>query len=152
MKSPKFADSIESLRIERWIPAPPERVFKAWTDPVQLVKWWGPKGVRCLSAEIDLQVGGQYRIENELPDGNVLWISGVYEAIERPERLRYTWIVETARPVAELVTVHFTKHDRGTNIAIAHERIPTKALRDQHEQGWFGCMNGLVNFLKKFPA
>lgn len=136
-----------SLHIRRLIPASPERVFSAWTDPDELQKWWGPAEVRCLSADVDLRVGGRYRIANELPDGAVLWIVGEFEAIERPQLLIYTWTVETESPTMERVTVQFEKHEQGTEVILKHELIPTTNLRDQHQQGWIGCMDGLVEYL-----
>ncbi|MDH3694304.1 MAG: SRPBCC domain-containing protein [Gammaproteobacteria bacterium] len=135
-----------SLLIRRLIPASPERVFRAWTNPDELKKWWGPKDVRCLSAEVDLQIGGQYRISNELADGKVLWITGEFETIERPHLLIYTWTVETELQTTERVCVQFEAHEQGTEIILKHELIPTSALRGQHQQGWFGCMDGLVEF------
>ena len=135
---------METLRLSRFIPAPPDRVFNAWTDPDEMRKWWGPQGVNCLAVEIDLRVGGQYRIANELPDKSVLWISGEFEAIKKPHRLTYTWIVENEKPTKERVDVQFERQDVGTRVTITHERISTKALKEQHHHGWMGCMDGLV--------
>ena len=108
----------DSLRIARFVPAPPARVFDAWTKPADLQKWWGPKGVRCLSAEFDLRVGGRYKIANELPDGTVIWIAGVFEEIDRPHRLVYTWTVTPGPDAVERVTVWFDPHADGTNLRI----------------------------------
>jgi uncharacterized protein YndB with AHSA1/START domain len=149
---PKIVDDVESLQIQRTIQASPERVFDAWVDPLQMVKWWGPKGVRCLSADVDLRVGGQYRIENELPDGSVLWISGEFEKIARPHLLRYTWQVGSGVTAVEQVTVRFDPGDGGTTVTVLHQRIPGKALRDQHEQGWDGCLSGLLDFFARADA
>jgi uncharacterized protein YndB with AHSA1/START domain len=135
------------LRVRRIVAAKPGRVFKAWTEPDEVQKWWGPKGVRCLSVAIDLKVNGRYRIANELPDGSVLWISGTYEVIERPHRLVYTWLVENKSPQTERVEVHFAQHDLGTEVTIMHQRIASKALREQHQQGWEGGLHGLAEYL-----
>jgi uncharacterized protein YndB with AHSA1/START domain len=137
----------ETLRVQRIVPASPERVFRAWTTADEMRKWWGPKGVRCASVEIDLRVNGHYRIANELPDGSILWISGTYEAIERPHRLVYSWTVENKSPQTERVEVNFELCDLGTEITITHERIPEATLREQHRQGWEGCLDGLANYL-----
>lgn len=137
----------ESLRMQKKIAAAPERVFEAWTDPQELKKWWGPKNVRCVSAEIELRVGGQYRIGNELPDGTVLWIGGEFEVIEKPHLLIYTWIVETADPTKERVSVRFNRHESGTEVILTHDLISSAALRDQHQLGWTGCLRGLAGHL-----
>jgi uncharacterized protein YndB with AHSA1/START domain len=136
------------LIVRRSIRASAERIFDAWTQPKHLKQWWGPKSVECTDAEVDLRVGGGYRIANQLPDGKILWISGEFEVIERPHRLVYTWRVGDAAVAAERVTVTFEAHGEATEVIVAHERIPTEAMRDMHEQGWVGCLDGLVDYLE----
>ena len=137
-----------ALNVKAYIPASPRQVFTAWTTPCELQKWWGPENVRCVSAEIDLRVGGEYRIANELPDKSILWISGVFERIEIPKLLVYTWSTGQTRLASEKVTVEFRQSGPGTEVCVRHERIKTRALCDQHRQGWRGCLNGLAERLK----
>ena len=132
-----------SLESRRFVAASPERVFAAWTDPVELERWWGPANVRCISAEIDLRIGGRYRIGNELPDKRVVWIEGVFERIDRPSLLVFTWSTAPESSARELVTVRMTAQGQGTAVVVTHERIASEALRDQHGQGWAGCLEGL---------
>ena len=136
-----------SLIVRRSIRADSARIFDAWTQPKHLKKWWGPKSVECVEAEVDLRVGGRYRIANQFPDGKILWISGEFEAIERPYKLVYTWRVGSAEGAAERVTVTFEAHGEQTEVTVMHERIPTEAMRDMHEQGWVGCLDGLIDYL-----
>jgi uncharacterized protein YndB with AHSA1/START domain len=138
-----------SLVVRRVIAASPSRLFEAWTTPSQLQAWWGPRGVRCTLAEIDLRVGGGYRIGNELPDGCVLFISGEFLSIDPPRQLAYTWWVETggsrpSRDDAERVTVRFEPRGAGTEVIVVHERIEDERARDQHAEGWDGCLEGLA--------
>jgi uncharacterized protein YndB with AHSA1/START domain len=135
------------LIVRKSIRASPERVFDAWTQPEHLKLWWGPKSVECIDAEVDLRVGGGYRIANQFPDGKILWISGEFETIERPHRLVYTWRVGL-EAAAERVTVTFEARGEKTEVIVMHERIPTQAMRDMHEQGWVGCLDGLVDYLE----
>ena len=143
--------SARRLVLERLVPARPERVFQAWTDPDELKTWWGPKGVTCIDAAVDLRIGGSYRIANKLPDGSILWISGVFETIERPDLLTYTWVVETKTVETERVTVRFEATDGGTLVVVEHERIPSDELYDQHQSGWLGCLDGLVALFDQRP-
>jgi len=136
---------MEELVVRRSIKATPERLFDAWTDPGQLVKWWGPEGVECPEAQVDLRVGGAYRIANRLPDGTILWIAGEFEVIERPAHLAYTWRVGEQKE-SERVTVSFQKKGKGTEVVVRHERIATKAAKHQHGAGWVGCLHGLAEF------
>jgi uncharacterized protein YndB with AHSA1/START domain len=136
-----------TLVIERLIPAAPERVFAAWTDPAQIMQWWGPQGVACPHAEMDLRVGGRYRIANALPDGRVVWIAGELTEVTPPSRLAYTWGMESdgvASPETSHVTVTFTAEGTGTRVRIVHERLGDEAVRKEHAMGWEGCLDGLV--------
>jgi uncharacterized protein YndB with AHSA1/START domain len=133
------------------VAASPERVWRAWTDAAELLSWWGPAEVRCISAEIDLRVGGRYRIGNELPDGEVIWIDGVYQVVERPHRLNYTWLSNLERTSVQFVEVSFEPVKSGTEIVLCHRRIPNEALRVNHEIGWLGCLDGIASYLAQHP-
>ena len=75
-----------------------------------------------------------------------VWISGRFEAIDRPRQLVYRWTIEPAAG-AERVTVSFDEHAGVTEVVLVHERIADAASRDQHAQGWNGCLDGLVEYL-----
>ena len=137
-----------TLVVRKTIKATAERLFEAWTEPEQLKKWWGPPGVTCIEVEVDLRVGGRYRMANQLPDGKILWISGEFESIEPPRELVYTWRVEPETQASERVMVQFEARGDATEVIITHERIPNAAIRDMHEQGWHGCLEGLAEYLK----
>jgi uncharacterized protein YndB with AHSA1/START domain len=142
-----------TLVVRRTIRATPERLFAAWTQPAQLRRWWGPEGVRCVGAEVDLRVGGRYRIDNAFPDGKLLSIVGEFEAIEPPHRLVYTWQVDGASGTLERIAVRFQADSGGsTEVVVTHERIGDEALREQHRRGWEGCLNGLAEHLKTGPV
>jgi uncharacterized protein YndB with AHSA1/START domain len=136
------------LVVRRTIRAPVARVFDAWIRPELLRRWWGPRPVTCSDAEVDLRVGGAYRIANLLPDGSVLWISGHFEIVEPPHRLVYTWHVEgkeTPDAARSRVTVRFESRDGGTEVIVVHERIDTEETRADHEKGWRGCLENLAS-------
>ena len=144
---PDSGSQLQTLVVRRTIQASPERLFAAWTEPEQLRAWWGPEGVVCVAAEVDLRPGGRYRIGNQLPDQRVLWIVGEFEVIEPPRRLVYTWRVEEIFETDERVTVQFESQGAATEVIVTHERIPSREIRDQHEQGWEGCLAGLAKYV-----
>jgi len=133
-----------SLVVRRRIRASRARLFEAWISPAQLLKWWGPKGVRCSHAEVEQRVGGKLRIGNELPDGSTVWILGEFLEFAPPQRLVYTWRIEsTASGPArdERVTVRFELiSDAETEVIVIHERIADEATRAGHASGWDGCL------------
>jgi uncharacterized protein YndB with AHSA1/START domain len=138
-----------ALVVRRTIHASAERVFDAWTKPEHLVRWWGPRPVRCSEAEVDLRVGGGYRIANQFPDGRVLWIVGEFERVRPPHELVYSWRLEPGSPLPERVTVRFEPREGATEVIVIHERITTAAARATHEQGWIGCFEGLEGFFSQ---
>jgi uncharacterized protein YndB with AHSA1/START domain len=141
------------LVVRRTIRAPRERVFAAWTEARHLIAWWGPNtGVTCPSAEIDLRVGGRYRIANRFPDGRLLWIVGEFEVVEPPSRLVFSWQVGTQPARAERVRVEFEAHGAATEVLVTHERIADATTRAGHEQGWVGCLDGLARYSESRAA
>jgi len=139
---------VVTLVVRKTIRAKAERLFAAWTIPAQLKLWWGPQGVKCIDAEVDLRPGGRYRIANQLPDGKILWITGEFEVIEAPRKLVYTWRVEPETESSERVTVLFEPSGDYTEVVVTHERISSEELRKMHEQGWFGCLESLAKFVE----
>ncbi len=71
----------------RVLNAPRERVFKAWTDPDQLVHWWGPKGFTNTFHEFDLRPGGIWRFVMHGPDGVDYQNKSVFVEVVNPERI-----------------------------------------------------------------
>jgi glutathione S-transferase len=135
-----------ALLVRRTIAANPERLFRAWTTASEFVRWWGPRGVICESADIDLCIGGAYRIANRLPDGGLVWISGTFEEIEPPHRLAFSWRVEPGAEEVSRVVVTFQAVGEGTEVVVLHERIARQEVRQDHEQGWTGCLEGLAKY------
>jgi uncharacterized protein YndB with AHSA1/START domain len=135
-----------SLSIRRIIRAPHPRVFDAWTSPDQLMQWWGPRDVQCTAAQVDLRVGGEYRIANLHSDGRVTWISGVFEIVLPPTELVYSWNIEEAGLPTSRVCVEFRPHADGTELILRHDRL-VATVRDMHSQGWNECLDGLEAML-----
>lgn len=97
--APSTVGQETTLHLTRTFAAPRAAVFRAWTDPERLKQWWGPPGYATPAVELDLRVGGRYRIGmRKLPDGDVFYLSGVYQEVRPPERLVYTWRWESERP------------------------------------------------------
>jgi uncharacterized protein YndB with AHSA1/START domain len=140
---------ITVLEVRRTIYAPVRQVFEAWTQPVHLKRWWGPRPVICIHAEIDLRVNGNYRIANQFPDGSVVWILGKFEVVEPPRKLVYTWRTNPEPALLERVTVQFNASGDATDVVVRHERIPDAATRDKHEHGWEGCLDELASYMNR---
>lgn len=75
------------LIITRIFDAPRELVWKAWTEPERVKKWWGPKDYTSPACKIDLREGGKYLYCMRSPEGQDYWSTGVYREIVEPERI-----------------------------------------------------------------
>ena len=132
-----------TLEIRRTIPAPRERVFDAWTQAKELNKWSAPSPMTP-TAEVDLRVGGRYRIVMRGPDGTDRIVGGVYRAIERPSKLVYTWRWEESPMGDSTVTIEFFDRGKATEVLLRHEGLTDPDSRARHEHGWNGCLDNLV--------
>jgi uncharacterized protein YndB with AHSA1/START domain len=136
------------LRLERTIDASPEEAFDAWTNPEVLRRWWAadPTWVTPV-AEVDLRVGGRYRLSMEDPStGTTHTVGGEYREVRRPERLVYSWSWERSdgQPDhASTVTVEFLSEGERTTIVLEHTDLASSESRDGHRKGWIACFDNL---------
>jgi len=134
------------LRIERLIPASPERLFELWSEPNELVKWWGPDGFDVPASALDVRPGGHWRTTMRSPQGDLHTVSGVYRTIDKPRRLVFTWGWDDdtgLRGHETEVTVTFEPAPGGTRIVLLQQAFENKDQRDRHNQGWsssFDCL------------
>ena len=145
--------AVTTLQVTRVFAASRERVFRAWTEPRALKKWFRvAEGYTTPIAEVDLRVGGGYRLGMQPPGSDTpLIVRGVYCEIRPPERLVFTWGWEgSPEAVPEtLVTVEFFERADQTEVVLTHERLADAAARDQHASGWEGCLDGLAQAIAR---
>ncbi len=153
------ATPTKQLIIERTVQASPERVFDAFTDPAQLTQWWWPNGFSCPAAEVDLRVGGTYRLAMEWPDfiptANRFshHMGGEYYEIDRPRRLLMSGRAvndEQAELFATLIEITFESRDGGTALTIRQsyfEPMPPPEAMAGAEQGWTEQLDKLERLL-----
>ncbi len=142
------ANEESTLRMTCLIDAPRERVFEAWTNPDHLCDWHRPgEAYETSVAEVDLRVGGAYRIGMRHIEKRAEHIAtGVYREVTAPERLVYTWSWEGGRmgdTGETVVTVEF--HDRGaqTEVVLTHDLFASAEAKEAHRKGWTGCLGEL---------
>ena len=135
----------EALRLSRRLKAPREAVFRAFTDPAALAKWFGPEGVQVTDVEVDLRTGGAYSMIFGETDGNSHGLSGVYREISPPERLVMTWAWDhgVMAGIETLVTIEFGAAGAETELTLTHEELPSEKSLDMHNQGWTSSLNCL---------
>ena len=135
-----------SLTLKRRYNAPPAKVFAAWTEPEKLARWFGPEGITNVQAELDLRVGGRYRITAESP-GDTHEVSGVYREVVTNEKVVFTWAWKSTPERESLVTVLLKADGGGTLLTLTHDQFFDEGARDRHQQGWTGALDKLEKFL-----
>ncbi len=136
-----------SLHLERVIDAAPADVFDAWTDPEVLRRWWSldPHGSTPV-ADVDLRVGGSYRLTMADSGGATHTVRGSYRRVQRPELLEYTWAWESddGHPGHEsTVVVRFRDKGGRTLVQIDHYGHESETSRDAHGVGWNRALDAL---------
>ena len=138
------------LRLTHQFEAPREVIFRAWTDPSWLVRWMGPQECTCPHAEADLRVGGALKLAIRNADGKDHWAHGIYQTIEAPAHLCFTWRWEQEDGTMGqemLIDIVLLDRNGGTEMVFTQTRFPTDESRDQHEGGWTGSFESLADTL-----
>jgi uncharacterized protein YndB with AHSA1/START domain len=156
--------------ISRVLNAPRELVWKCFTDPAHMSRWWGPKGATVTVSKMDLRPGGTYHYRMETADGTEIWGKMVYREISPRDRIVFinsfsdeaggvthhpmspTWPLEMLsiftfedEPGGKTrFTVRWAPHNA------SDEQIKTfDAGRDSMNQGWGGTLDQLQDYLAK---
>ena len=119
----------EQLLITREFEAPPELVYKAFTTPELVRKWWHAKRGEVTVAEIDLRVGGSWRYVMVTPDGMEGGFHGEYREIVPNERVVSTEVYEGMPDAGSVNTMTLTEIDGRTRMEILVQHA-SKASRD----------------------
>ncbi len=156
--------SDREIVITRVFDAPRHLVFKAWTEPERLVRWWGPSGFTTPSCTVDLRPGGVFHYCMRSPEGRDVWGRGVYREIIAPERIVYTdsfadaegnpvppahYGMSPRHPAEMLVTVTFTEHEGKTTVTLQHAVPESVPERSGMQQGWTEMLDRLAEELAK---
>ncbi|MBW0435646.1 SRPBCC domain-containing protein [Leptospira yasudae] len=153
------------LVLTRIFDAPRKLVYKVWTQPKHVAQWWGPKDFTNPVCEIDLRVGGEYRLTMRSPDGNDYPVKGVFlEVIENEKIVRtdlmdehpIEWMETLNKELGNeqaspnyVETVTFEDYENKTKVTI-HSRFQSNAVRDAFRN--MGMVEGWTESLVRFEA
>lgn len=138
------------LVMHRTFAAPVSLMFKMWTRPEHMARWWGCAGSNMVSAKNDLRVGGQYRVEMTVPpDGAMHIITGAYLEIAEPRTISFTWAWED--PAGNLghqteVTVTLEEVAEGTLMTLHQLVFETPEMCNLHREGWTASFERLTDY------
>jgi len=127
-----------TLEMKRVLPAPPQAVFAAVTDPAELVNWFGPEGFRIPGADFQPHVGARYRIEMQPPEGEAFFLTGEFREVDAPNRLVYTFAWEEPDPddVENVVSLSLVDLGGSTELSLVQGPFKTEGRRALHHEGW----------------
>ena len=154
---------ITMIYIDQIFDSPLSKVWKTWTEPESVMKWWGPKNFTAPVVKNDLKEGGSYLYCMRSPEGEDFWSTGVYKEIVHMERIASTDsfadsegnVVAASHygmsgdwPLELNVTVTFEEVDGKTRFTLQHQGFPDRKNRDLAEAGWKEPLNKLAAYLK----
>lgn len=138
------------LELTRVLPADRETIFAAFTDPAELVQWWGPEGFSIPSADFVPEPGYEYCIEMQPPEGELFFLRGEVRDVDAPSRLAYTfvWDPPDADDVETLVELEFRPQGDSTEVAFRQSEFKNDARLGLHRDGWTDTFNKLERYLR----
>jgi len=154
MASPATRDEERpSLTLRRHYEVAPDKVWRAWTDPQALKLWFGPAEIVSVPvSEIDLRVGGRFRVVMLEANGERHEVGGVYHEIVPNRKLVFSWAWHSTPERESRVTVLIEPSGRGADLELRHEQFFDEAAREGHEHGWTGSLVKLEALLGSAEA
>lgn len=150
--------------ITRIFDAPRKLVWKAWTNPEHLMRWWGPKDFTSPVCKVDLRVGGKYLYCMRSKEGQEFWSTGTYKEIVPLERLVCSDsfadekgnVVPASHygmpgdnwPLELMVTITFEDLRGKTKMTLTHSGIPSGQMKEMTGVGWNESFDKLAESLK----
>ena len=152
------------LLITRIFDAPRKLVWKAWTDPEHLMRWWGPKDFTSPVCKTDLHVGGKYLYCMRSKEGRDFWSTGMYNEIVPFERIVCTDSFADEKgnavpashygmpgddwPMELYVTITFEDLGNKTKMTLKHVGLPAGQMKEMCGAGWNESFDKLAASLK----
>jgi uncharacterized protein YndB with AHSA1/START domain len=154
-------DGPKQMTITRIFDAPRALVWKAWTEPEHLMRWWGPKHFTSPLAKIDLREGGKYLFAMRSPEGQDLYSTGTYKKIDPMNEIIYTDSFSDAEgniippsvfgmgedyPIEADITVKFEDFAGKTKLTVIGSR-PQGIMGEYASAGWNESLDKLAESL-----
>jgi len=162
----------EEFVLTRELNAPRELVYRSWTEPERLEKWFGPVGTKLIVKRADIREGGHFVYGMQLPDGNTMWGRWTFRDLTPLSRivLVTSFVDENEQPIAPpmakdfpiemLSTTTFEERDGKTLVTLRSRAMYASPVQ-QHtfagffqsmEQGWGGTFGQLIAYLEREQA
>ena len=147
----EYDPAAHTVKVRRPLDAAPDLVFAAFADPLLVRRWLRPSPeVRLEVLNYDFRIGGAYRFAYRVPNGDLMHVNGVFELIEPPSRLIFSWIIEPPDEHAHVqseVRVAITRTGVGSVLEIHHIKLDRAGAPQRHAEGWRGATDQLAALL-----
>ena len=139
-----------SVSLHRVLKAPPEKVYRAFTESLAIASWIPPYGFICTVHEMNVKVGGKYRMSfHNFSTGNAHTFGGKYLEIKPNEFLKYIDQFEDPNLAGEMITsVWLKKVSVGTELKVLQENIPGVIPVEMCYLGWQECLEKLMKLVE----
>jgi len=134
------------LKITRIVHAPRQEVFAAWTHAESVKQWMCPEGSSVSFVELDVRVGGSFRVVMHIGEEDVVH-TGVYRELLFPEKLVFTWVSRHTHYQESLVTLEFLARGEATELILLQTHLPDDEAVERHTVGWRQLMEHLAKAL-----
>ena len=148
MADQKTHENPLQLKFSKTFEAEPELVFNALTQPDLIKKWFGPHGYTCPVVEVDLKAGGSYHIEMKSPEGEIIKLNGVYQVVNPPNALAFTWQWDEPDAIETMVKVEFNPIGTDTEVRVEQGEFASAESKEGHEQGWLASFERLEEVIR----
>jgi len=119
------------IKVRRFFKAPPELLYRVITEGEFLRRWWGPRRLEVAECDVDLRVGGTWRVVHRAPDGTEFVFHGEFLELTPPWRRVGTWVWEGATEHKATETLVLEPVDGGTMLVSTMVHTSVEA-RDMH--------------------
>lgn len=139
-----------SVSLHRVVKTSPEKLFRAFTDPIALASWLPPYGFLCTVHEHDPKVGGTYRMSfHNFTTGSSHSFGGKYIEVKPNEYLKYTDRFDDPNMPGEMITtVSLKKNLAGTELKITQDGIPEMIPAEMCYLGWQDSLEKLIKMVE----
>jgi uncharacterized protein YndB with AHSA1/START domain len=152
------------LFVTRHFDVPPERVWKAWTDPEQIMRWWGPRGFTSPTCRLDFRVGGTTIVHMHSPGFGDLYNTWAYREIVPLTRIEFIQNFadregNTVNPVSIGLppgmprdvrsVVTFTRVNGSTEMTVAEYGYTSRQMLELSKAGLEQCLDKMAESLKE---
>jgi uncharacterized protein YndB with AHSA1/START domain len=137
----------DGIQLTRMLKASAARVFRAWTRPEVMARWFYPRDGWVCVVSSNLTPGGTWEVAMTDNEGGEHRQFGVYREIVPHSRLVFTWSCPDLNVLDSVVTVEIRELAGGTELSLTHELPADPNVRRGHEEGWNGCLGNLSKLL-----